>query len=472
MARANAAKGDARAHAWRLAAAIAHPFGAQLALRIPAPGIWLPYATPALAAALFVLAALSVVEQIRADGERALSSAEREVDIRASLLALRLNEALAAAPGQAPAAVLRRALDEDPALRDGEAMVADGAGGVVASEPPTATGASLTSLLGPAQPLTILADKAGVLRIEAADGADEFATVRALRPPLAQLAYAIHAGGLMAPWRGAALRSALLLITTALAMAAGFTAYFRQSARVKATERLARRARGRVDSALNRGRCGLWDWDLPRGRILWSRSMYELLGMTQSSEFLSFGDVQALVHPEDGDLAALARLAIEGEQPTIDHEFRMRNVAGDWVWLQARAELVSDDPGGRRHLVGVALDVTEQKSLAERNATADQRLREAIEAISEAFVLWDASNRLVLCNSKFQRLHNLPAEAVRPGASYAELAEQGTPPTIHSETILPSNAPPDESRSLTYEARLTDGRWLQINERRTKDGGY
>jgi two-component system, cell cycle sensor histidine kinase PleC len=472
MARANAAKGDVRAHAWRLAAAIAHPIGAPLAIRIPAPGTWLPYAVPLLAGAVFLLAALHLVEEIRAEGDRALSAAEREVDIRASLLAQRLNEALAATPSGAPSDLLHNALDDDLALREGDAMAADKGGAIVASEPPTAAGANLTALLGPTQPLTILADKAGVMRIEAADGSDEFATVRALRPPLAQLAYAVRADGLLAPWRAAALRSVLLLVTTALAMAAGFAAYFHQSARIKVTEKLARRARGRVDAALNRGRCGLWDWDLPRGRILWSRSMYELLGMAQTSEFLSFGDVQALVHPDDGDLAALARLAIEGEQPTIDHEFRIRNAAGDWVWLQARAELVSDDPGGRRHLVGVALDVTEQKALAERNATADQRLREAIEAISEAFVLWDASNQLVLCNSKFQRLYNLPAEAVRPGASYTDLAAQGTPPTIHSETILPSNAPPDESRSRTYEARLTDGRWLQINERRTKDGGY
>ena len=45
------------------------------------------------------------------------------------------------------------------------------------------------------------------------------------------------------------------------------------------------------------------------------------------------------------------------------------------------------------------------------NATADMRLRDAIEAISEAFVVWDADNRLVLCNSKFQKLHGLPDEA-------------------------------------------------------------
>ena len=37
-------------------------------------------------------------------------------------------------------------------------------------------------------------------------------------------------------------------------------------------------AHQRIDSALLRGRCGLWDWDMGRGRMFWSRSMYEMLG--------------------------------------------------------------------------------------------------------------------------------------------------------------------------------------------------
>jgi PAS domain-containing protein len=119
--------------------------------------------------------------------------------------------------------------------------------------------------------------------------------------------------------------------------------------------------------------------------------------------------------------------------------------------------LVVDPLSGRRHLVGVALDVTEQKTLAEISATADQRVREAIDAISEAFVLWDSSNRLVLCNSKFQRLYNLPADAVRPGAPYAELAAKGAPPMIRNEIALRSNGS-GEGRPGAYEARLTDGR--------------
>jgi two-component system cell cycle sensor histidine kinase PleC len=45
----------------------------------------------------------------------------------------------------------------------------------------------------------------------------------------------------------------------------------------------------------------------------------------------------------------------------------------------------------------------------------------------------------------------------------------GTSPNIQAQIPLGARKVPG---ARTYEARLTDGRWLQINERRTKDGGY
>ncbi|MFX8972795.1 PAS domain-containing protein, partial [Acinetobacter baumannii] len=80
---------------------------------------------------------------------------------------------------------------------------------------------------------------------------------------------------------------------------------------------------------------------------------------------------------------------------------------GHWLWFRVRAELVERPDTGSRHLIGTAADITEHKALAELTATADLRLRDAIETISEAFVLWDSDNRLVMCNSKYQQLHNL-----------------------------------------------------------------
>jgi two-component system cell cycle sensor histidine kinase PleC len=244
-------------------------------------------------------------------------------------------------------------------------------------------------------------------------------------------------------------------------------AFHWQSTRAREGDLINDAVRGRIDTALNRGRCGLWDWDLDRGRIFWSQSMFTMLGLDSRNDLLTFGEVNALVKSDDIDLFSIANQLIAGALDHIDQTFRMQHTDGHWIWLRVRCELSHGDTG--KHLIGIAVDITEQKSLAERTIEADLRLRDAIETIPEAFVLWDASNRLVLCNSHFQRLHKLPDSAVIPGTSYETVIEVGSMPEVrtrlHETTIMAPGA-------RTFEAQLDDGSWLHISERRTKDGGY
>jgi two-component system cell cycle sensor histidine kinase PleC len=197
--------------------------------------------------------------------------------------------------------------------------------------------------------------------------------------------------------------------------------------------------------------------------------MFEILGLESKENLLPFGDVSALVHPDDVKLYELATELADAETASIDHAFRMRHSDGHWVWLRARCELVrqANDPG--LHLIGIAVDVTEQKSLVEKTVAADMRLRDAIETIPEAFVLWDADNRLVLCNSNFQDLHHLPDDSIVVGASYESVVAAGSKPVVLNKVV---NSGPAIPGARTFEAQLEDGRWLHISERRTKDGGY
>jgi two-component system cell cycle sensor histidine kinase PleC len=147
----------------------------------------------------------------------------------------------------------------------------------------------------------------------------------------------------------------------------------------------------------------------------------------------------------------------------------MRHAEGHWVWLRVRCEAMPREGDSGRHLIGIAVEITEQKNLVERNVAADIRLRDAVETISEAFVLWDAQNRLVLCNSNFQKLHDLPDAAVRAGASYEDVVAASRKPVVHRKI---ENDAAAAAGANTFEVRLDDGRWLHISEKRTKDGGY
>jgi two-component system cell cycle sensor histidine kinase PleC len=290
-----------------------------------------------------------------------------------------------------------------------------------------------------------------------------------LNPPFGQFAVVQSRDAALAGWRS------LTTLTTTLSATTGFVvlilgfAFHWQATRAREADLIYETVRSRIDTALNRGRCGLWDWDLARGRIFWSQSMFEILGLEAKDDLLSFGDVNALVHPDDVRLYELAAELADATATTIDHAFRMRHAAGHWVWLRARCELVRQPGEPGLHLIGIAVDITEQKSLVEKTVAADMRLRDAIETIPEAFVLWDADNRLVLCNSNFQELHHLPDDSIMVGASYESVVAAGSKPVVRNKIVTTGPSIPG---ARTFEAQLEDGRWLHISERRTKDGGY
>jgi two-component system cell cycle sensor histidine kinase PleC len=323
--------------------------------------------------------------------------------------------------------------------------------------------------LGPAQPLTVLAERAGVIELTLADGTSALAIVRNLKKPLGQIAAVQSKDRALDRWRAdSALTITLVTTTSFVLLILGF-AFHWQATRAREADTIYEMVRARMDTALNRGRCGLWDWDLARGLIYWSDSMFEIVGFDPREDLLSFGEVDALVHPDDGSLYDIAAQLAETSDGTIDRAFRMRHANGEWVWLRARAELVRQNDGNGPHIVGIAVDITEEKRLAERTATADMRLRDAVETISEAFVLWDSEDRLVLCNSKFQQLHTLPEAATQPGTPYEKVIAAGRQPVIRTPLKSEDRA---EEGARSFEAQIGDGRWLKISERRTKDGGF
>jgi two-component system cell cycle sensor histidine kinase PleC len=445
--------------------------------RSPAPSFrlkrtepWLRLSLPTLLGVFLVTLGVCAWLQIGHSRREALAGAASDIDVVATLAAAAAGGANAGIAAEARLAALVRSLPPAVLPKDRTLLIAGPAGDVLAAHPSASPRpASLNDLLGEAQALTVFADRAGVMQIRLADDAPALATVRNLADASGQIAVVQPVDGALADWRTRTFNQVSLLAAAAFVIIGLGGAYWLQASRARAADDVCDKVKRRIDSALSRGRCGLWDWDIARGRIYWSDSMYELLGYERREEFMSFGEVNALVHGDDGDLYSLADRLASSKASVIDHDFRIRSASGHWVWLRARAELMRDSDDVGQHLVGILVDITDQHVLAEHTAKADARLRDAVDAISEAFVLWDSDNRLVLCNSKFQRLHDLSPDLVVPGKDYAEVMESSQPPVVRHRVVSETAC---KIGARTFEAQLGDGRWLQINERRTKDGGY
>ncbi len=128
-------------------------------------------------------------------------------------------------------------------------------------------------------------------------------------------------------------------------------------------------------------------------------------------------------------------------------------------------------------VVGARVDVTEE---IEQRAAAEQassRLREAIEALPDGFALYDADDRLVLCNAKYRELYAASAAAIRTGARFEDLLRMGLAngqypqATGREEAWLAERLAAHRHPGPPLLQALPDNRWLRIDERRTADGG-
>jgi two-component system cell cycle sensor histidine kinase PleC len=469
MARAEAASASARSDSIKgLAQSIAKPAYRRLLTAEPL----LRRAVPVLIIAFLLTSCIGAIVQVLDYRRQIVADATWQIEAIADILAAQIDHpAKDEKPGAGRTSeAIVRAL---PAWAGNgrRILLANADGMIIASVPrePESQGRRILDVLGPSQPLTTFGAAAGVLEIMLPDGIQAIATVRAMQNPAGLIAVMQPRRDALASWRSATALTVTLSATTGFVVLILGFAFHWQATRAREADVIHDTVRSRIDTALNRGRCGLWDWDLARGRVFWSHSMFDILGIEPKNDLLTFGEVNVLVHPDDIDLYDIATALADAKTQSFDHAFRMRHANGNWLWLRARCELVRQEGEAGLHLIGIVVDTTEQKSLVEKTAAADLRLRDAIETIPEAFVLWDADNRLVLCNSNFQDLHDLPDAAVEPGTSYESVVASSAKPVV-STTIPNDDAQPPGAR--TFEAQLDDGRWLHISERRTKDGGY
>ncbi|MFZ0528656.1 MAG: ATP-binding protein [Xanthobacteraceae bacterium] len=469
MARADAASASLRSDSIKgLAQSIANPAYRRLLSAEPL----LRRAVPVLIIAFMVTICIGAAVQVLEHRRQVMFEATRGIEALADHFATVLDRPPRDAthlPRTSEA--LRQAVPVWAAGGGRRILIADGDGTIIAAAPnePQLLGRQIIDVLGPSQPLTTFGAAAGTMEIALPGGEIAFATVRALKNPVGLLAVIQGGKDALADWRSTTALTVTLSATTGFVVLILGFAFHWQATRAREADLIHDTVRSRVDTALNRGRCGLWDWDLARGRVFWSHSMYDILGLPQKNDLLTFGEVNALVHPDDINLYELASQLADAKVQSIDHAFRMRHADGKWLWLRVRCELARQDGEAGPHLIGIAVDTSEQKSLVERTMEADLRLRDAIETIPEAFVLWDADNRLVLCNSNFQELHHLPDEAVAAGTTYEAIVAAGRKPVIRT-AVANDGVEPRGAR--TFEAQLEDDRWMHISERRTKDGGY
>lgn len=185
---------------------------------------------------------------------------------------------------------------------------------------------------------------------------------------------------------------------------------------------------------------------------------------------------------DQGTVARIRRALDAGEAVRADLLNRARD--GRYYWVQLHIQPLRRADGTLQGFMSVQSDVTERRrqqeallAAASDAAQARARLEAAVEALQDGFVLFDAEDRLVICNQRYREIYALSADAIRPGVSFEDGLRHGIACGQYAEAVgreeawLAERLAQHRAAESEIEQELADGRWVRIFEKATPDGG-
>jgi hypothetical protein len=186
--------------------------------------------------------------------------------------------------------------------------------------------------------------------------------------------------------------------------------------------------------------------------------------------------------PLDRLLASIKR-AQQGnirQRVVWESEDEMGAVVSAFNEMQVQQEAYEADLRNARDTLEQRVEERTAELAAARDEATKARaqLTEAIESIPQGFSLYDPDDRLVLCNSKYgELLYSGAGASVEPGTSFEAIirgaAESGRIRDVrdHIDEWVTERIESHRNPTGTLLQHRRDGRWIQVNERKTEDGG-
>jgi two-component system, cell cycle sensor histidine kinase PleC len=262
-------------------------------------------------------------------------------------------------------------------------------------------------------------------------------------------------------WYRTAIMFAMLFLGPILAGAGIWFIVRGQSERFEITRTQMRDAERRLRIAIEGASCGVWDWDVTEDRVYLTQRLAKTFGLEGAGRFDTAEVLEALSSDDSARLrAALAAAAQIG---TLDVVLKVVGPNGT-AHVQLRGRAATDRrEAGRIRVIGVSIDVSEERNTEARVTAAERRLRDAIDSVSGPFALWSKDHELILWNGGFAKTFGLDVSVLRAGATYEEVS------TAAAKRVKSQR--PDRYDELAQEIELDNGVWIQLVERPTSEGG-
>ena len=125
---------------------------------------------------------------------------------------------------------------------------------------------------------------------------------------------------------------------------------------------------------------------------------------------------------------------------------------------------------------GTGTDISARRKAEDEAQRSAQLLRGAIDAVDEAFVLYDPQDRLVFCNDKYRSIYAASSDLIVPGASFEEIVRKGAERGQFADAVgrvdewVAERLAAHRGGDTELVQQTDDGRSLRIVERKMPDG--
>ena len=222
--------------------------------------------------------------------------------------------------------------------------------------------------------------------------------------------------------------------------------------------------RQRYRAALEGTGGGIFEIDIPNDTVFMSPRLVEALNLGQGERTLPLAQFLGLFHDSSHTaiMDAIRRAHMNGTfrcDAYLRHAPMILECEGRPI-LRTNA---GEDVPTRKVIIGVAHDVTDQRGAEARVRAAEARLLDALSSMSDAFVIWDRHDQLVLWNHRYEDFFGFHAGNLEAGMDRARIE-------YHANAAIAerSEVPGSEGEA---EIQLTDGRYIHFAENVTADGG-
>ena len=200
-------------------------------------------------------------------------------------------------------------------------------------------------------------------------------------------------------------------VSGVMAVAIDVTQAVQTRKKIEESAQQLQQAQNELELALNTGNIGVWYYDLRNDTVKWSKeqaAMYlEEAGVFENG----FQKWRSYIHPDDIDRVEKVFQDSIATGKDIYYNLRIIRADGSIRWLQAKAEVSLDAEGKAAHVLGVSLDVTEQKLAEEALRESEQRYRVLSDALEQK--VQDRTYELAKMNEAFEH-----AEAITGMGNY------------------------------------------------------